>query len=535
MKQTATTTTIQLQSAQGADHWRNVFDIHALTLLPSSFQRIKQALNNPSSNADRVAAVMAQDPAACLHFYLHASRLVAGTGNEIHTLTHLISLLGFTQVERILGTLPIAERPLPHYWHQLQISLMRRQLLWALPLDNTGIDRAQMDFSVLFSSLTHWLRWHFASKEQLQFEGLARNLRIGQAKAMQLVYGTDIQALLLAKLSQHNLPQDLRSALAQPKAKWHAVARHLLKAHLGRPTTMVGQRRQNLIFILDRLCQCFSAAPTHHATVRYQTLLAQLLQVSPSTISGALHYVAGQTPLIHGSLLDTHPARRLLCYWPKDFDQPVFTLPSPQKSSVAARPLASTTTSTPTLQDASTGSTPNRLLDNRFANPIQVRDSLRLLSQGDIQLNSLTAILQTLRSGLEDGMGMSCGALMVPTNAGDWVTKFEFDATDTPAIGPLPHAGIVAKISLKPTAILITEDNISALSGSLPETVKAKTKNRELLLISLFLRDKAVALLLVAEADLAPPRVQTCKKLAQATERAIARLALSLKRSTSTK
>ena len=86
------------------------------------------------------------------------------------------------------------------------------------------------------------------------------------------------------------------------------------------------------------------------------------------------------------------------------------------------------------------------------------------------------------------------------------------------------------QLNLTSTVILINKDNRAAIIEQLPSNLMAKLDQRELLMISLFLHTKLVAVLLAGEVDLAPPRVQTCKRLAQATQQAIARLAVQVKR-----
>ncbi|MFC6755223.1 hypothetical protein, partial [Halorubrum tibetense] len=150
-------------------------------------------------------------------------------------------------------------------------------------------------------------------------------------------------------------------------------------------------------------------------------------------------------------------------------------------------------------------------------------------------LNSVNAIFQTLSQSLETGMGMGFGALLVPTANGQWLAKFQFDDQESPPIEQLPTANLLIKLSAKPAAILVNSDNRPAIIDQLPTHLVEKLGARELLLISIFLNTKLIAILLAAETDLAPPRVQTCKRLAQATQQAIARLAVQVQRQSAIK
>ena len=566
MINTSPTTVIQLQAALGVDHWRKLFNLADLTLLPGSFERVRAALQHPSSNADSVANAMKGDPALCLHFFMRANRLVERAGNELHSLPHMISLLGFNNVGQILKSLPVAERPLPFYWQQLQASLLRHDLLMRLPLHNLGIDPTQLAFSVLFSDCELWLRWHFAAREQMNFNGLARNPKIGRAKAKLLVYGSDIDTQLRTALQSQSLPHDLKDSLKQSPQSLKRLMKELLNGRRGKAFTAPLHKRQCLIFLLDRLVANFCAAPEHRSTRRYQALVAQLLQVAETSVSQCLHQAAGELTPLHPSLIDTHPARRLLCFWPRDLGEPIYALPSPQKPQVqrsiekpteanADQKNTPTNTGLQKQQSPSTNSqsgssnqtssnnqsslgknatqqssSTNRLLDNRFLDANLVRQILQALSKGHADFTSLNSILQALSQAFEKGMGMSFGAILVPTPDGSWNTKFQFDDQGLPEIERLPAAGLLTKIGAKSTVILINKDNRAAIIEQLPSNLMAKLDQRELLMISLFLHTKLVAVLLAAEVDLAPPRVQTCKRLAQATQQAIARLAVQVKR-----
>ncbi|MDN3637283.1 hypothetical protein QWY82_00555 [Simiduia curdlanivorans] len=543
-------TPIQLQAPRGADHWRKLFNLADLTLLPGSFERVDLALKHPSSSADRVASAMKDDPALCLHFFLRANRLVQRSGNEVHSLPHMISLLGFTTVAQILKSLPVAERPLPFYWQQLQVSLLRRNLLMRLPLHNLGIDPTQLEFSVLFSDCEQWLRWHFATREQLHYQGLARNPKIGPIKAQQLVFGTDVGAQLRLNLQHQSLPNDLKETLQQNPKSLKQILKSLLKGIQGKAFSAPLHKRQSLIFLLDRLVANFCSSPIHSSTKRYQQLVAQLLQIAEASVAQNLHQVAGELAPLHASLIDTHPARRLLCAWPKGLDEPIYALPSPQHATakkVPQKPVAVADTSTPNLRDTNAAisrsqpnyetqnASANRLLDNRFLNANLVRQGLLALTKGEPSLNSLNTIFQTLSDALQQGMGMSFGAILVPITDGTWQPKCQFDEGDLPPMEQLPTTHLFSKMSAKPAAILIDKDNRAAILEQLPSQLKVKLDERELLLASLFLNTKLVAILLAGEVDLAPPRVRTCKRLAQATQLAIARLALQVQRQSAIK
>lgn len=517
--------TLALPPPKGADHWRKLLQPAGLSLLPGTFERVQHSLLRPNNNADQVAQALAQDPAACLHHFLRANRLVQAAGNEIHDLSHLVSLLGFPQVRQLLHSLPIAEEPHPRYWRRLQVSLLRTHLLSLLPLAAAGLQASELHFAVQFSDLPAWLCWHFAADEQDWLDGLARNPKIGPAKAQQLVFGTDLRPLLRQQLTHLPLPQLLKQRLALPADQLQGQLCALARAHRHNRVTQIKNRRLLVVVLVECVAERLCHAPSHSGARLAQQLLAQLLQSSEARISQACHRALGELPLLHPLLLETHPARRLLCHWPRHATAPTYSLPRPQNANRA--PVVGS--SPDATRNAAIQSAPTRLLDNRFVNADTVRDSLTALRQGAANLASLNNILQCISRTLSQGIGMHQGALFLRDPAGGWQLKYSFDS-DSRLPDQVADTTLLTKLAGKPAAVLINDDNRSALSTHLPPSLCAALQSQDILFISLCLKGKCIALLMAAEADLSPPRLQACKLLAQAAQQAIARLAVKVQR-----
>ncbi|AFV00101.1 hypothetical protein [Simiduia agarivorans] len=511
--------TLQLPPPKGLDHWRAQLVCKKLTLLPGSYDRIKRALQGINSNADKVALAIAADPAACLHFFLRANQLVSRTGNEIHNLAHLVSLLGYPQCNQLLAALPVAERPLPFYWRQLQEGLLRTTLLHKLPLGQSGIDAQQLHFSVLFSGLPHWLCWHSAAREELNRAGLARNPRIGPAKATQLVYG---QPLPWSQwLGREALPKPLLETLAIKPAEWRAQARALLRAAKGLAFDPIAHRRHALVFLLDQLGRQFMQAPMHPRVNRLVRMLAQLLQTSADKVSGCLHQAAGELDAVHHSLVDQHPARALLAGARHRPAGPVYALPkAPQSRDAKPAPIAP--------KDTPTAAGTARLLDNRFRNADIVKRELADLARGHERLQSLNHLLNSWLSGCADGMGMAVCAVLIPDkNRQHWLARFQNPAGD---LATLKTSALLDKLCEKTASVFINDDNRDAMRPHLPAELAVLSQTNHLLLHSLVMQRKPVALLLCAEPDLSPPRLRALKQLNLALQTATERLAMKLRR-----
>ncbi len=513
---------IKLSAPKGADHWHQRLSLAGLTLLPGSFDRIHTALRAPNSSADQVARALTQDPAACLHFFLRANRLLTPAGNEVHGLSHLISLLGFPQVSQILHKLPVADEPLPAYWRQLQQSLLRGQLAQRLPLASAGLASANVYFAALFSDLPQWLRWHYAAKEQTLCNGLALNLHIGPRKAEAMVFGTQLTPWLTSALKQQPLPHSLRAALGLPAQQFQQALLPLARNARRHLPAALSQRQSLTLLLIQQLVSRFYEAPSDKRTRRVQDWLAHLLHCDSHTVGALLHSCAAQLPSIHPALVNEHPARRLLCHWPRFADLPIYSLPRPQTSAESKAPANQAEA------EQATGA-PSRLLDNRFIDPDLVRAGLKALAEGSAALSSLNTIFQAITNTLQHGMGMEQGGLLVNTQAESWQFKCPFDQH---ALLPdkLAQSTLLERLSAKPAAVLINTDNRSALLAQMPTPLSDALAERDAVLISLFLGQKPIAILLAAEADLSPPRVQACKRLAQAAQKAIARLARKFQR-----
>lgn len=510
--------TLQLSHPKGLDHWRTHLVCKKLTLLPGSYDRIRHALQGINSNADKVAQAIAADPAACLHFFLRANQLVSRTGNEIHSLPHLVSLLGFPQCSQLLTALPVAERPLPYYWRQLQESLLRVRLLHRLPLAASGIDAQPLHFTVLFSSLPQWLSWHSAAREELNRAGLARNPHIGPTKATQLVYG---QALPWNQwLSREALPKPLLDTLAIKTTEWQSLAKVLLRAAKGRAFAPIEHRRSALVFLLEQLCRQFMQAPLHPRVNRLVRMLAQLLQTNEAKVHTGLHQVAGELEAVHPSLIDQHPARLLLAYAQQRPAGPVYALPTAAQSS---KPPAPELTPEP---QAPAGTA--RLLDNRFRNAEIVKRELNDLARGHERLQSLNNLLTSWLCACAEGMGMPvCAALIPDPNRQTWLARFQNPGGD---LTNMKTSAILDKLCQKSASVFLNEDNRDAMLPHLPAELAALSQSNQLLLHSLVIQHKPVAILVCAEPDLSPPRLRALKQVNAALQTATERLAMKLRR-----
>ncbi|UTA48569.1 HDOD domain-containing protein [Simiduia sp. 21SJ11W-1] len=519
---------IKLGAPKGAAHWHKNLSLAGLTLLPGSFERIQRALAKPNSSAAQVGQAIAQDPAACLHFFLRANRLLQASGNELHGLSHLVSLLGFPQVTQILNSLPVAEGPLPAYWRQLQQALLRAALVQQLPLARAGLVPGELYFAALFSQLDQWLLWHQAPEEKAVCDGLSLNPHIGPAKAQALVFGTALEPWLNAALRQQPLPLRLREALALHPASYRHQLRNLARTSRQQRGADSQHRPAVFLGLIAGLTRSFAEAPGQNRCLRAQQWLATLLHCEPSVVTRTLHTCAANLPVIHAQITASHPARRLVCQWPRFAQQPVYSLPRPQQAQTVAKPQIKPEAKANTGNSSADTS---RLLDNRFHNATRVRNALQHLTEGAEALASLNDIFTLLASTLADGIGMQQGGLLVRTQSGQWQLKCSFDQHNS-LPQHLPANGLLAKLLEKPAALLVNADNRAPMLRQLPDPLADSLGERDALFISLFLGAKPVAILFASEADLTPPRLAACKRLAQAAQKSIARLARNVQRRT---
>lgn len=525
-------TPLTLSAPKGGHYWRKRLDPSGFSILPNSASLVAAALAHPNCSADTVAAAMCRDPALCWHFFSHANRKLTATGNEIHSLPHLISLLGFPAAKALLHKLSAAEAPLL-YWAQLQNSQLRWQFAKELPLERLGCQPQNIFFATMLSGLPRWLMPHSAAIENEQMLGLARNKDIGVHKAQQIVFGFDVNEYTKKMLKRAPLPNALKQIFNIDRATLRQHCKqHLYDIHHQKKdqSTLANIGTTNLlIFYIDQLIESFTCAPFGRASLRWQHLLASLLSMSTGELAARLHKTAAQLPVMHPELHKLHPARKLLCHWREAAPEVSYEAVTESLLSHEPEPAPAITAQVTSAKSSTESAAADRLLNNRFVDSALVRKNLTALNKGDPALANVNAILNRISQTLFDAIGFSSGALLLPNKSGGWRQhNFTEQGVRSSAVD-FTGSALLTKMFTEPGTLLINQHNANRFITHLPQQLAQRLNHQDLLLVSLFFKNRPVAIIWVAEADITPPRQQVCRFLVQGAQQAIARLAIKAK------
>jgi len=85
--------------------WLSKLPKHVMPIDGGLAKLIVNEINDDASTADKLAALIKQEPILCLKLYLKASRQLKEREN-IQGLVHLIGLLGTEQIKHVIGDAP---------------------------------------------------------------------------------------------------------------------------------------------------------------------------------------------------------------------------------------------------------------------------------------------------------------------------------------------------------------------------------------------------------------------------------------------
>ncbi|MFT6387810.1 MAG: hypothetical protein ACJAUP_001182 [Cellvibrionaceae bacterium] len=127
-------------------------------------QKILLEINDEESTADRLAAMIQQEPILCLKLYLKASRQLKQREGSIQGLVHLIGLLGTEQIKQVIRDAPKQKIASAGQQELYSAGIFAAELACQLLPKKHGTRRERFFFPSLLFNAPLWLMWSAAPK-----------------------------------------------------------------------------------------------------------------------------------------------------------------------------------------------------------------------------------------------------------------------------------------------------------------------------------------------------------------------------------
>ena len=311
--------------------WQSALRQLELPVDPTIKSASLQKLNSSTGNAKNIAEILQGDPALCLLLMQEANKSLALSGNETHSLSHTISLLGFPRVETLIRRSAEYDKHnfvyLPQYRQQLSVSLHAAYQAVAWAKLNPYWSQDNIFWATLFHRAPEWALWYHAGDQmqQLQQHRIQRN-GSSHAQSEQAIFGTNLQVLSanlsrqwhLPSHSQHSWQPSLRGNARQWIMLSHIIPEqsHIALEAFPRLLNLCSSPAF-LIALANRLADEAEWDWYSPHTLRLQKILATALNRSLSDICALSHQQAADCSRQQRLARTLSPAKQLISFYRK--------------------------------------------------------------------------------------------------------------------------------------------------------------------------------------------------------------------------
>lgn len=454
------------------------------------------------ASAGELATQLECDPALVFLIFREANQALARYDREAHTLEHAVGLLGAGRIQKVFdNAVPLD----PHHprAESYRLALLRSQhaaaqaRVWA---EGSGLWPAEEVFwSTLLAAAPIWLLTLEAGEA---FETLGK-LRAQQGstsrRQVELAVGCDMQALGAELAERWMLPQMTRLSWQKKGAgnarQWVSLAH---AARLDEAPIVSGRELGELchhpalvVALANALANETDWDWHSRRSLRLLSAAAAACRRPLSTIINFSHQIAAKVSRDHTPHNNTHtlltPATKLLCYWNQThyWIKPVAPVPK-------ATHTSSATATKQQASDATKEKTPSAA-DRILINAVKrLRDPANI---GGVR-EALDLIVKTLH----DGAGFSrVAAMLVRPQNRELQTVLSAGAEQSPSLRQFRFASqnsqLLTQLLSKPACLLIDKSNREKYWLHLPESLRVAIACDNLVLMTVFAKDRPVALI----------------------------------------
>lgn len=493
-------------TANSLGSWQQTLQSLILPADPQVKAAALQKLRSRTGNANNVARILQDDPALCLVLMQEANKSLSLFGNEVTSLAHSISLLGFPHVETLLRRTQAHDKKsfpyLDEYRQQLSISLHAAHQAVAWAKLNPHWPQQHVFWPALFHRAPIWALWYHAGERMQQLQqSRAQHRGASHRQLEQSLLGINTSELFASLCSNWHLPsptqQSWQPNLCGSARQWVALSNiapqpitQPLEAHP--KLQQVCNHPAFLIALSNRLADESEWDWYSSRTQRIQRLLAVALNRPLDQIISLSHQHAVETSRRQRLSGCLSPARQLLSFYHKA-DELNGAVPSKQQAG-AGQSNASSNTPPALLTEAKQSL---NLLDDTSSGFIE---ALTRLQQEPESFSSLHEIMNFAVTSLCQQLKFerACVSLL-NIHSQTLRTCYSSGVNNNPALKNFRHTlqrgDLFNKLLQKPLSVRLQHDNYSKIWSLLPSNFRQACAVDEFLMMSIFNGKQPMALI----------------------------------------
>ena len=496
-----------------------------------------QKLNARTGNASNVATILCGDPALCLLLMHEANKSLALYNNQVFSLSHTISLLGFPRTETLIRRAPEYDSNtfthLNEYRQQLSVSLHAAHQAASWTKHNAHWPDHSLFWPALFHRAPLWALWYQAGDQMQSLQQLRCNRRGAmQSQAEQQLLGTSLQTLCTSLSRSWHLPslsqQSWQAGVTGTAQQWINLSRMAPEqAHIAlEQLPQLQQICSNpafLIALVNRLAEESEWDWYSARTQRLHRIFATALSRPLDDVIALSHQQAVDAS--HQQWLDRclTPARQLFSFYRKADDLQAKLLASNALSATAltskalpnsglnqqqkstavpvtpTRPTTSrkSVTSAQQPQVAPVGKTVKKAVNTAPSDFVSVTE--RLLQQPQ-SFGNLHEIMQLAVTTLCQGVKLERASVsLLNRKDKELRTYYSSGCENNEGLTNFRHhlqrGDLFNKLLQKPASLRLQAGNYSQLWPLLPATFKQASATDEFFMTSIFVNNHPVALI----------------------------------------
>ncbi len=501
--------------------WYQALAEPLLPVSPVVKQQALQKLAGSAVNASNLGRILTADPALCLPIFSAANRSLANSGNECQSLTHAISLLGFPRLEDLIQTAPEYDaedtpqsRHEQHgYQQQLMTSLHASYQAKAWAALNPYWSPETVFWPTLLRQAPLWGLWHRAPNAMRHWQA-QRATYCGAAphQLEEAIFGNRLNAIALQISRQWHLPEhsqhSWQSEHAGSARQWAQLARQ--QQTMAEPKSMqpaledrpelqqLCSRQPFLIALANQFAEAADWDWYSRQTFRLQTILATVINKPLPNIIQLQHQQAVNFSQQQTASSIRLPAQQLFGFERKweQLRENLSAVPSQTTSLTEGTKTQPEDTKAEASKSISASTTEQSLLDEA---PSGFAASMLRLQQAD-SFKDIHALMNFAVDSLcEEANFERASISLLNIKSRELRTFYSSGTADSPMLKNFRHTlrkgDLLNKLLQKPLSLRLHHGNYAQLWPLLPGNLKQASGADELVMMSLFLKQKPFGLI----------------------------------------
>lgn len=483
-----------VQTPLSLKDWQQSLQPMDLPVDPAIKTTAIQKLLSASGNAHNVAQILFEDPVLILRLVHTANKSLLRSGNELKSVAHAITLLGFPATERLLREAPEYDpqsvQSLQPFRQQLSLSLHAAIQLQGWSRHNPHWSEEGVFLATLLQRAPIWALWHRAPAQMLALQQLRQHGGGRHPSTEKRLLGCNIQLLATTLSRLWHLPTATQmSWLATERGnprQWIVMSRIIPeRARLALETFPELQRLATssclAIALANQLADEADWDWYSRQTLRLQRILATSLNVALGEAIAISHQQAVTSSRDFQLRHTMAPARQLLGFYQQQYDLPQ---PDPgQQALIAGRKAPDPT--------------PAKVARGASAEFTALVERLRQQPQSFSNLHDLfNQAVQSLCRELE--FERASASLLHPKTR-ELRTYYSSGCEDSAGLKnfrhPLKRGDLFNKLLQKPLSVHLNPENYSQIWPLLPGNFKQACGADQFVLMSIFAHKKPLALI----------------------------------------